>query len=74
MCKILELGIIVAEGYDLQVRLLISTLNSNNFTEPQHKIVDIVEKEIEQKIPEETKQIIYSKSRILILLSYIIKL
>lgn len=49
------------EKLDLQVRLFISALNSNNFTEQQHRIVDIVEKEIGQKIPEETKQTIYSK-------------
>jgi len=49
------------EKLDLQLRLFISALNSNNFTEQQHRIVDIVEKEIGQKIPEETKQIIYSK-------------
>lgn len=49
------------EKLDLQVRLFISALNSNNFTEQQQRIVDIVEKEIRQKIPEETKQTIYSK-------------
>lgn len=49
------------EKLDLQVRLFISTLNSHNFTEQQHRIVDIVEKEIGQEIPEETKQSIYSK-------------
>jgi hypothetical protein len=49
------------EKLDLQVRLFISALNSHNFTEQQHRIVDIVEKEIGQEIPEETKQTIYSK-------------
>lgn len=49
------------EKLDLQVRLFISALNSHTFTEQQHRIVDIVEKEIEQEIPEETKQTIYSK-------------
>lgn len=49
------------EKLDIQVRLFISALNSNNFTEQQHKIIDIVEKELGQEIPEETKQAIYSK-------------
>lgn len=49
------------EKLDLQVRLFISALNSHNFTEQQHRIVDIVEKEIGQEIPEEIKQSIYSK-------------
>lgn len=49
------------EKLDLQVRLFISTLNSNNFTEQQHKIVDIVEKELGKKFPEETKKALYGK-------------
>lgn len=48
------------EKLDLQVRLFISALNSHNFTEQQHRIVDIVEREIGQEIPEKTKQSIYS--------------
>lgn len=44
------------EKLDLKVRLFILALNSHNFTEQQHRIVDIVEKEIGQEIPEETKQ------------------
>lgn len=49
------------EKLDLQVRLFISSINSSDFTEQQHKVVDIVEKEFGQEIPKETKQALYSK-------------
>lgn len=49
------------EKLDLQVRLLISVMNSNSFTEQQHRVVDIVEKELGHEIPEQTKKALYSK-------------
>lgn len=49
------------EKLDLQIRLTISTMNSNNFYEQQHRAVEIVEKEMGVEIPNETKQAIYSK-------------
>lgn len=48
------------ELLDIQVRLLISTINSNNFSEQQHKAVDIVEKELGRPIPDATKEMLYS--------------
>lgn len=48
------------EKLDLQIRLVISTINSNSFSEQQHKAVNIVEKELGITIPEETKDLIYS--------------
>ena len=49
------------EKLDIQVRLLISVINSNSFTEQQHRVVDIVEKELGHEIPEQTKKALYSK-------------
>lgn len=49
------------EKLDLQVRLFISALNSKNFSEQQHRVVDIVEKELGHDIPEQTKKALYSK-------------
>lgn len=49
------------EKLDLQVRLFISSLKSRNFSEQQHRIVDIVEKEFGKELPQETKQSLYSK-------------
>lgn len=49
------------EKLDIQIRLIISTINSNSFYEQQHKAVDIVEKEIGQEIPKEVKELLYSK-------------
>lgn len=49
------------EKLDIRIRLFISALNSHNFTEQQYRRVDIVEKELERQIPNETKQSIYSK-------------
>lgn len=49
------------EKLDIQVRLLISVMNSNSFTEQQHRVVDIVEKELGYEIPEQTKKALYSK-------------
>ena len=49
------------EKLDLQVRLFISTLNSKNFREQQHRVVDIVEKELEHGMPEQTKKALFSK-------------
>jgi len=49
------------EKLDLQVRLFISTINSKNFSEQQHKLVDIVEKELGRPIPSETKNFLYSE-------------
>lgn len=49
------------EKLDIQVRLLISVMNSNSFTEQQHRAVDIVEKELGHEIPEQTKKALYSK-------------
>lgn len=48
------------ERLDLQIRLVISTINSSSFTEQQHKLVDIVEKELGRPIPDETKELLYS--------------
>lgn len=48
------------ESLDIQVRLLISTINSNSFSEQQHKAVDIVEKELGRSIPKETKELLFS--------------
>lgn len=48
------------EKLDLQIRLVISTINSNSFSEQQHKAVNIVEKELGRPIPEETKKLLYS--------------
>lgn len=48
------------EKLDIQVRLLISTINSNSFYEQQYKAVEIVENELGKEIPIETKQSIYS--------------
>ena len=36
-------------------------MNSNSFTEQQHRVVDIVEKELGYEIPEQTKKALYSK-------------
>ena len=49
------------ENLDIQVRLLISAINSNSFTEQQYRVVDIVEKELGHEIPEQTKKALYSK-------------
>lgn len=49
------------EKLDLQVRLFISALNSKNFREQQHRVVDIVEKELGHEMPEQTKKALYSK-------------
>lgn len=49
------------EKLDLQVRLVISTINSNSFSEQQHKAVDIVENELGMPIPKTTKELLYSK-------------
>ena len=49
------------EKLDIQVRLLISVMNSNSFTEQQHRVVDIVEKELGHEIPKQTKKALYSK-------------
>ena len=49
------------EKLDLQVRLFIKCINANNFTEQQHKLVNAVEDELSVFIPDETKEIIYSK-------------
>ena len=49
------------EKLDIQVRLLISVINSNSFTEQQYRVVDIVEKELGHEIPEQTKKTLYSK-------------
>lgn len=48
------------EKLDLQIRLVISTINSNSFSEQQHKAVNIVEKELGRPIPDETKKLLYS--------------
>ena len=48
------------EKLDIQVRLLISVINSNSFTEQQHRVVDIVEIELGHEIPEQTKKALYS--------------
>ncbi len=49
------------EKLDLQVRLFISALNSKNFSEQQHRVVDIVEKELGHDMPKQTKKALYSK-------------
>lgn len=48
------------EVLDLQIRLIISTINSNSFTEQQHKTVNIVEKELGRPLPDKTKKSLYS--------------
>lgn len=48
------------ERLNLQIRLVISTINSGSFTEQQHKLVDIVEKELGRSIPYEIKELLYS--------------
>lgn len=48
------------EKLDLQVRLFISAINSNNFSEQQYNAVNIIEKEIGKSIPEETKKSLYN--------------
>lgn len=45
---------------DLKTRLVISTINSNSFSEQQHKAINIVEKEFGRPIPKETKKLILS--------------
>lgn len=49
------------EKLDLQVRLVISSLNSSNFTEQQHKIINIIENELGIEVPIQTKNAIYKK-------------
>lgn len=49
------------ERLDLQVRLIISTINSKNFSEQQHKAIEILEKELETSIPNEIKEELYGK-------------
>lgn len=49
------------EKLDIQVRLFISVMNSNSFTDQQHRVVDIVEKELGHEIPEQTKKALYNK-------------
>lgn len=49
------------EKLDLQTRLIISAINSKSFYEQQHKLVDIIEKELGKEIPEQTKKVLYSK-------------
>lgn len=51
------------EKLDLQIRLFISTINSSSFTEQQHKAVDIIEKELDESIPQETKNFLYSNCK-----------
>lgn len=51
------------EKLDLQIRLFISTINSSSFTEQQHKAVDIIEKELGESIPQETKNFLYSNCK-----------
>ena len=48
------------EKLDLQTRLFISTINSNSFSEQQHKAINIVEKELGRPIPKETKELLLS--------------
>lgn len=48
------------EKLDLQTRLFISTINSNSFSEQQHKAINIVEKELGITIPKETKKLLLS--------------
>lgn len=48
------------EKLDLQTRLVISTINSNSFSEQQHKAINIVEKEFGGPIPKETKELLLS--------------
>lgn len=49
------------EKLDLQVRLFITSVNANSFTEQQHRLVNVVEDELDMLIPDKTKEIIYSK-------------
>ena len=39
------------EKLDLNVRIFINVLNASNFNEQKHRVVEIIEKEFEQKIP-----------------------
>lgn len=45
---------------ELQVRLFISAINANNFTEQQYGMVNIIEKELGKKIPDEIKKALFS--------------
>lgn len=44
------------EKLDIQVRLMISALNSNSFSEQQSKSINIVEDELNMQIPDQTKK------------------
>lgn len=49
------------EKLDLQIRVFISAVNSDTFSEQQHKIIKIIEKELGKPLPEETKNSILGK-------------
>ncbi len=49
------------EKLDLQIRIFISALNANNFTEQQRKAIEIIEKELRISIPQEIKNAIIGK-------------
>ena len=44
------------EKLDIQVRMMITALNSNSFSEQQNKLIGIVEEELKMNIPEQTKR------------------
>ena len=44
------------EKLDIQVRMMITALNSNNFKKQQNKLISLVEEELKMNIPEQTKR------------------
>ena len=49
------------ERLSVYIRLVISTLNSHNLSEQQHKAVEIIENEIGRQLPRKLKCILFSK-------------
>ena len=49
------------EKLELLVRIYIATINAPNFSEQQHNVINIIEKELGTEIPSETKKIIFDK-------------
>lgn len=49
------------EKLDIQIRMIITSLNSENFSSQQHRIIELLENSYNIDIPEETKASILSK-------------
>ena len=48
------------EKIDVEIRMMIAALNSNDFSSQQHRLIELLEKDYNVVIPEETKKFILS--------------